>query len=221
MKPRVILHNAVSLDGRLDHIKVDLGLYYGLGARFAPDAVLVGSGTILAAPDEIPPDDGAAPAPAAPGDEDLPLLVAADGRGRIRNWHFWRKQEYWRAAVALCHEGTPRDYLSYLEEKRVDCIVTGRERVDLGAALYELNARYGVRTVRVDSGGTLNGALLRGGLVDEVSLIVTPSLVGGESPRTFFRAPDLTGSGGAIRLALTHLERLEGGMVWLRYDVAG
>lgn len=36
------------------------------------------------------------------------------------------------------------------------------------------------RVMRVDTGGTLNGILLRQGLVTEVSLFIYPSLVGGE-----------------------------------------
>ncbi|MGE5550026.1 MAG: RibD family protein [Bacteroidota bacterium] len=219
MLPRVILHNAVSLDGRLDHLNVDLGLYYGLAAGFGADAMLSGSETLLTAIDEIPPDDGGEPAPAGTGDAELPLLVVADGRGRIRTWHYWRKQAYWRSAVVLCHRQTPGDYLDYLREKRVDYIIAGENRVDLRAALLELNNRHGVRTIRVDSGGTLNGALLRAGLIDEVSLMLHPVLVGGESPRTFFRASDLAGPEGVIALRLKHLEKLTGDLVWLRYDV--
>jgi 2,5-diamino-6-(ribosylamino)-4(3H)-pyrimidinone 5'-phosphate reductase len=40
--------------------------------------------------------------------------------------------------------------------------------------------------VRVDSGGTLNAALLRAGLVDELHLLVHPTLVGGINQKTFF-----------------------------------
>lgn len=65
------------------------------------------------------------------------------------------------------------EYIGYLEREGIDAIVTGEERVDLRAALEELADRYGVRTVRMDSGGTLNAALLRAGLVDELSVLVS------------------------------------------------
>ena len=55
--------------------------------------------------------------------------------------------------------------------------------------------------------------------MDEISLLVDPSLVGGTSPRSIFRAPDLASSDGVIDLRLTHLEQLRDGVVWLRYDV--
>jgi len=218
MLPRVILHNAVSLDGRMDWLAPDMGLFYGLISGWKEDATLAGSDTMLAAeaPDE---DEGAAePLEKDPADA-RPLLVVPDSRGRIRNWHVWRRQPYWRDVVALCSRSTPKSYFDYLEKRRIERIVAGDDRVDLRAALEELNARYGVKVVRVDSGGTLNGALLRAGLVDEVSVVIHPSLVGGESPRSIFRAPDLTSSEGVVGLRLAHVERLDGDIVWLRYEV--
>ncbi|MCJ7708584.1 MAG: dihydrofolate reductase family protein [Anaerolineales bacterium] len=91
--------------------------------------------------------------------------------------------------------------------------------MDLRAALEELNARHEVGVVRVDSGGTLNGVLLRAGIVDEVSLLVHPSLIGGISPRSVFRASDLALPESVIPLRLDHVEQLRGGVVWLRYAV--
>ncbi len=46
-KPRVILHNAVSADGRVDWFPADIGLFYELAATWHEDATLAGSGTIL------------------------------------------------------------------------------------------------------------------------------------------------------------------------------
>jgi 2,5-diamino-6-(ribosylamino)-4(3H)-pyrimidinone 5'-phosphate reductase len=71
----------------------------------------------------------------------------------------------------------------------------------------------------VDAGGHLVGALLRAGLVDEVSVVIEPRLVGGESPRWLVQAPD-AGPGEAIPLQLRSLERFDDGALWLRYDVA-
>jgi len=91
--------------------------------------------------------------------------------------------------------------------------------VDLRAALLALNRRFGAKVVRADSGGTLNGALLRAGLVDEVSVLVHPALLGGTGEASIFRAPELEGPDGIIRLRLLSVERLRGGIVWMRYRV--
>ena len=49
MLPRVILHNAVSLDGRIDGFPIDLQQYYALAATWKEDATLAGSETFLKA----------------------------------------------------------------------------------------------------------------------------------------------------------------------------
>ncbi|MDD5665918.1 MAG: RibD family protein [Actinomycetota bacterium] len=222
MLPRIIIHNQVSVDGRFDWIVPDLALFYGIAASLGEDATLAGSNTVLAGyPDEatwLSLDAEYEPTRREP-DSSLPLLAVPDSRGRIRVWHLLRQEQYWRDAVALVSSSTPRDYLDYLERLRVDYIVAGDDHVDMRAALEELNARYGVKVVRADCGGTLNGVLLREGLVDEVSLLISPSLVGGTKVRSIFIAPELEAARGVIDLSLRRMERLEGDVVWLLYQV--
>jgi 2,5-diamino-6-(ribosylamino)-4(3H)-pyrimidinone 5'-phosphate reductase len=220
MLPRVILHNAVSADGRIDWITPDLGQFYQLASRFEEEATLAGSDTILSAQDDIPEEDETVfQPPGKTAGDPRPLLVVPDSRGRVRTWHYWRQLPYWRGCVALCSSSTPGDYLDYLTQRHIQYIVAGKNRVDLREALEQLNARYGVKTVRVDSGGILNGVLLRAGLVDEVSLLISPALVGGISPRSMFRAPDLTSPQGVIQLRFIDVQVLEGDTVWLRYEI--
>lgn len=58
------------------------------------------------------------------------------------------------------------------------CMLPGADgRVDVEAALRDL-ARRGANEVLVEAGSTLNGALLRAGLVDELLLYVAPQLLG-------------------------------------------
>jgi 2,5-diamino-6-(ribosylamino)-4(3H)-pyrimidinone 5'-phosphate reductase len=75
-----------------------------------------------------------------------------------------------------------------------------------------------ITKVRVDSGGILSGVLLRAGLVNEVSVLVGPCLVGGTSPRSMFVAPDLASPDGVIPLRLTAVEQMRGDIIWLRYE---
>ena len=220
MLPRVILHNEVSLDGRIDWFAVDVGQYYTLASRWKVDAILAGSNTVFDPEEEVPEEDEEAlKPPERHPDDPRPLLVVPDSRGRLRNWHLLRKEPHWRDTIALCALSTPKSYLDYLQERHIDFLIAGDDHVDLRTALEALNARYGVKSVRVDSGGTLNGVLLRAGLVDEVSVLINPSLVGGTTPRSMFRAPDLTSSEGVIRLRLTHVEQVKGDIIWLRYEV--
>jgi 2,5-diamino-6-(ribosylamino)-4(3H)-pyrimidinone 5'-phosphate reductase len=73
----------------------------------------------------------------------------------------------------------------------------------------------------------LNGLLLRQGLVDEISLLIYPSLVGGETQSSIFRAPDLPlpaapswqAPEGVVSVHLIDAQRLKGDVMWLRYEV--
>ncbi len=217
MLPQVIQFSEVSLDGRMDWFAGDMGLYYSLAARWQPDAMLSGSDTMLAAYTSI--EDLAETPPQELNPFRVPFLVIVDSRGQIRKWRRIKSEPYWRNAIALCSRSTPKEHLDYLQRCQADYIIAGDERIDLRAALEELNARYQIKTVRVDSGGKLNGALLRAGLVDEVSVLIHPCLVGGASPRSIFVAPDLNSPEGVISLRLIHVETVQENIVWLRYEV--
>jgi len=219
MLPKVILHNAVSVDGRMDNIEPDLGQFYGLAQRWEEDATIVGSETILKEED-IPEETEEDLLPPEKKPNDMrPLLAIPDSKGRVRSWHHLRKAPFWSYMVALISKTTPREYIDYLERRHIDYIIAGEEKVDMRTALEELKTRYNVKTARVDSGGSLNGVLLREGLVNEVSIMVLPSLVGGTSLHYIFQAPDLTSKEAALELKLAHFERLDEDVLWLRYMV--
>lgn len=224
MKPRVIIHTAMSLDGRITNFPADLELYYSLAAQYNPDAILFGSGTVLAAVRdnpalEVPPEHEEMFAP-PPGQPDpRPLLVIADSRGQVRCWDAIRKWPYMRDVLALCSRATPREYLEYLKERRINTIVTGTERISMREALEALNRDYQVTVVRVDSGGTLNSVLLHEGLVDEVSVLIHPVIAGG-TPVPTLCDPEQAGITG-LQVPLVHksTEVLKDGIVWSQYTV--
>jgi 2,5-diamino-6-(ribosylamino)-4(3H)-pyrimidinone 5'-phosphate reductase len=187
MKPKVVLYTAISLDGRTTGFAVDMGLFYSLAQQFGENASLVGCDTLLNAPDEIPEEMESETTIETPGTEDKrPILVVPDSRGRLKSWHYWKKQSYWKDCIALCTTRTPSDYLAYLKHRGIKNLVAGTEHVDFGQAFEHLNRQFGITVIRVDSGGTLNGVLLKNGLADELHLLVHPILVGGINQRTFF-----------------------------------
>lgn len=216
--PRVIVFNSISLDGQMD--TGDMGLYYQTAAFWKADAMLSGSATMLSAfaGMEDPKENPSGPKELHP--LAVPYLVVVDSRGQIHNWRQIQAQPFWQQAVALCSQATPQSYLRELEEAGIPVIVAGEGQVDLADALAQLGARFGIKTVRVDSGGILNGVLLRAGLVDEVSVLLDPCLNGGDASRSFFQNP-AGPDGQPVRLRLTHCEPVGEGVLWLRYEVLG
>ncbi|MGY1669835.1 RibD family protein [Geodermatophilus sp. SYSU D00710] len=202
-RPHVVVHVAVSLDGATTGFPVDVGRFYALAGTWHEDVTLTGADTVLAQEADLARAPQPGPAPEGP------LLAVVDGRRRVGAWQALARAGYWSGVLALRAGGPPPGAAPGVEE-----LVTGGERVDLAAALAELGRR-GLRTVRVDSGGGLTGALLAAGLVDEVSLLVHPVLAGA-GPRWHGAAPlprvplELTGCRGPEE---------DGGPVWLRYRV--
>ena len=95
--------------------------------------------------------------------------------------------------------------------------VVGERQVDLPEMLRSLRA-HGVSRLLVEGGSTLNAALLKQRLVDEVTIYVAPLMFGGAS------APTLAGGAGlqrdeAIRLEELDVEQLEDGGVVIHYRV--
>ena len=211
MLPKVILHIGCSLDGRIDWLKPDNFLYYRIIQSWQVDAMISGSATMLAA--EMSTDTDIEKL------EDQ-YLVVVDSQGKIDNWDVIKRQAYWNdLPIVLCSERTPQAYLDRLAENGVHVLIHGEDKVDLRAALEELQARFSINVLRVDSGGRLAGALLRQGLVDEVSVLISPQLTGGTSPKTIFVAPDLTSQEGVIDLQMMRHEVLDKNYVHLYYRV--
>ena len=191
-RPRVVVHVAVSLDGATTGFEPDVGRFYALAKTWDEDVTLTGADTILAQRDALAAAPRPGPAP------DGPLLAVVDGRERVEEWVALRECGHWRDVVALR--------------------ATEAERhVDLAGALEMLAAEHAARTVRVDSGGGLTGALLRLGLVDEVSLLVHPCVAGAAGDRRWHGPDDLA----PLALERIAAEALDGGLTWLRFAVVG
>lgn len=211
-KPKVIVYNAASVDGRNTGFEVDMGQYYGLASTWKEDLTLVGSGTILSAPmeDYTETEDDFKPAEIKK-DDSRGVMAVVDSGGRVRIWSALRKSGYWKDFIALVSAATPAEYLNYLDKRHISRIKAGTDKVDLRAALVELGQR-GFATVRVDAGGVLNSLLLEQELVDEVSVLIHPALAG-ETGKPFYK------SDASVELKLVESKVIENGLVWLRYGV--
>lgn len=230
--PHVLVYNETTVDGRITGYAGyagDPGRYYRLGFRWPSDAILMGSVTAEAfGPAESAPEQASvlpplAPAAIPPGFEELvreprPLLVVPDSTGRVRCWRHAQAQPWYRGIVVLVCETTPAEYLTHLDHRGIEHLRVGGERVDLGLALRLLHERYRVRTVRTDGGGSLTGALLAAGVVDELALLVLPVVAGDPDALPLVRLPHTLDDAG-VRLGLTVHEVLEDGALLLVYRV--
>ena len=100
-------------------------------------------------------------------------------------------------------------------------IFAGEQDFDLGLTLEIVNRELGTKRLLVEGGGTANGAFLRAGLIDEISLVICPAVDGAKGAPSAFDSSDEDASAPArIRwMTLESSEVLEGGAVWLRYQI--
>ncbi|MCG7843817.1 MAG: dihydrofolate reductase family protein [Methanomassiliicoccales archaeon] len=64
----------------------------------------------------------------------------------------------------------------------------------------------------------MSAALIKEGLVNDISLILSPFIVGDVSSTALVN-PKVLESTKCIVLKLKHVEELDDGLVWLKYDV--
>ena len=227
-RPHLTIYNEISLDGKITGFDGDGIRYYARGFRWRSDAILMGSVTAEAfGPNESAAEQRADLAPRPPVDvppgfaelvrEPRPALVVPDSGGRLRNWTHARAQPWYGRIIVLVSDRTPTEYLEHLDRRGIEHLTAGRERVDLSLALDRLGRRHGVRSIRTDSGGALNGALLAAGLVDRIAVIIAPRLGSDPEAQTLLRLPATVPDPLALRLVET--EVLDDGALWLVYDV--
>jgi len=220
--PSVIIHCGMSVDGRVapapnKTVPKDawnLDLYIKLQRGLRCDAAMVGSNTVL---------ELNAPRPRNKDIKNLrpetdTLIIIPDSRGRVR-WTGWQDDPWLRGLVVLCSKATPRSYIGHLQREGISHVIAGQNHVDLRAALKEVKESYRVKRIVCQGGGIINGALLRAGLVNEVSVLIAPFAVGGIDTPTLFDAPNLVSAEYMTHLKLFACKRFEENFVWLHYQV--
>jgi riboflavin biosynthesis pyrimidine reductase len=121
--------------------------------------------------------------------------------------------------VVVLTEKVSDAHLAGLRADGVSYLFAGKQALDLAAALETLNRLLGIERLMLEGGGVVNGAFLRAGLVDEISLILTPAIDGRSGAPALFDGAEAEGAAPIRTLRLEHSEALEGGALWLRYRV--
>lgn len=205
--PYVIAKFAASLDGRTATVNGDSKWITGEAARerahqarAKADAVMVGSGTVLA-------DDPALTA--RPGGQlaaRQPLRVVLDAHGRIPATAklFGEPGE---TIVATTHAADPA-------WKR-QIVATGAELLETAPGVVGLSlepllralAQRGIVSIWAEGGGTLLGSLLAGGHADELWAFVAPVIIGSDGLPAI-AGPGATTMAEALRLQQPVIETL-------------
>jgi diaminohydroxyphosphoribosylaminopyrimidine deaminase/5-amino-6-(5-phosphoribosylamino)uracil reductase len=180
-RPIVTLKLATSLDGRIATASGQSKWITGEAARAethrlraAHDAVLVGSGTVLA-------DDPELTARTTPPPSKQPLRIVADSRARVpASARIFTTLDKGPIAIATL-EDQSLDHWPSTQGIQYWMVAKDPNSDSLSAEeLLSSAARAGVGSLMIEGGGQLAAAFVRAGLVDRIEWFRAPKLLGGD-----------------------------------------
>lgn len=78
--------------------------------------------------------------------------------------------------IEVLTEQADARYLGYLKEMEIPYIFAGETEIDIELALFKLKNIIGCETLLLEGGGIINGAFQRADTIDELSLVMTPTV---------------------------------------------
>ena len=86
--------------------------------------------------------------------------------------------------IVAVTSGAPKNRIEILERRGVKVFVCGEGPLVSVKILLQTLRELGIRKVLLEGGGALNWSMLSNGLVDEISVAITPRILGGEKAVT-------------------------------------
>jgi riboflavin biosynthesis pyrimidine reductase len=228
MKPHVICHMCTSIDGRIlasRWNRVPIGartakLFETTAASFGIGAWVVGTTTmkefadgtfkLKAAKETVQRVDHVADPKAKS------FAIGADAKGVLR---YKRNNVDGDHVVLLVSELVSNDYLAHLRAAGVSYLFCGKDHINVTTALGKIRKVLGIRKLMLEGGGTFNGAVLKAGLIDEISQVILPIIDGGTGVPGICDVPGKAAKNAPAALRVINHKKLPGGVNWFRYRV--
>ena len=210
-KPYVICHMLQSIDGRIDGsffgvpTTAELSAYYQKKSQsYKADAVFYGRTTAVGI---FTGDTPLQLAPVNQGAKEDYIVSNHEGLARPRLSG--------RQVLMILSEAASLAYLDYLRSLGISYILAGAQNIDLALALDKCDRLAGIHRITLQGGGIINGSFAKAGLIDEISLVITPVLEGTTGIATSFDTDEAIGM-DEYRLIQTEVICDNG--LWLNYQ---
>ena len=233
MRPKIICHMVTSIDGRLLPDRwtypangADKGIigstYEDVAKRLNADGWMIGRNSMAYFARGEGHEGGEInrlPRSTFVADPQAKTFsVSIDRYGKL---HYHTNIVEGNHVVAVLGQHVSDAYLHELRKAGVSYVFAGVDGNDLPLAMACLGQDFGMRSILLEGGGLINGAFLKAGLIDEISLLIYPGVDGLAGISSIFeyvgKTAERPGAGQSLRHVST--ETLEAGMVWLRYSV--
>ncbi|HXA02364.1 MAG TPA: dihydrofolate reductase family protein [Cytophagaceae bacterium] len=224
-KPYVICHMLGSVDGRIRQniwgFKNHHRYFEETAEKIKADAWLVGRVTMqeFSSKETYKINEGRNSIPKEDFIADQPVkayAVVIDPSGKC----FWdTNMVSTEHVIEVLTEKVPGGYLEHLRSKNISYLFGGKEELDLDLVLQKLYKFWGIKILRIDGGGHVNGSFLKAKLIDEFSLVLAPVADGTIGAPTVFESEEGYANRKATQFKIKSVDRIYDDFLWIRYLV--
>src|SRR5438477_11521048 len=180
-RPYAIINATISLDGKIATYTgdsrmsspADLRRVHRL--RASVDGIMVGMRTLLR-------DDPKLTVKYAEGRKPHRIIVDSNAQTPLTSYVVRTAREI--PTIVAVTSRAPKNRIEILERRGVKVFVCGKGRLVSVKILLQILSNLGIRKILLEGGGALNWSMLSSGHVDEVSVAITPRILGGEKAVT-------------------------------------
>ena len=231
--PRVICHMLMSLDGKINgryfslpETRPGLRKYGELRTFYGCPATIYGAATAAEGyadgsvfVSDMPEKSAEAIRPVyvgISGAENYIVVMDPEGTLAWSGPYVEKKGRPKAHVIEALTERASESCIAYLQGLGVSTIIAGEEQIDCELLLRKLKEFFGIDSVLLAGGGITNWAFAARGLIDELSVVLTPTADGDSGAASLFEAGSLA---PAIPKAfsLKAVEVIENDTLWLRY----
>lgn len=229
-RPYVICHILSSLDGKINGpfmaaevTRTLSGAYGKIRTEMNADAWLYGTTTVKEFLNFREPvlEENACVTEGdfVVGDETKPYFVALDAKGEL-GWESGRFANKGRSeahVIEILTEAAPMSYRAYLRARGVSYILAGEAELDCELAMEKLHRLFGIEKLLICGGGAADWTFLQAGMVDELSIVLSPATDGSSGKASVFAQIPGVSEGGPVEFALKDVERIGSSGLYLNY----
>ncbi len=230
MRPKIICHMMSSVDGRLVTYRYTLPFdgksmddvsaqYFSISNELNGQAVMIGRKTVqenfmpktFENNDYFPTEN---PTTFIGKRDAASTIIVIDPKGKI----YYENTDN-DNFIAILNEKVSDQYLSHLRNNGVSYVFAGPEGNDIAKAMDILGNDFGLNKILLEGGGFINGAFLKAGLIDELSLMLYPGVDGlAGMPAIFeYEGKENEQPAQGQALELISVKQLPDGIMWLYY----